>query len=180
MSVYTWTANEPRITSKRASIRNGAVLLLQGKAYDLTAEEIQYLTSRGLILTPGGTPDVVAAGPLSESSFRVPMNFLVGGLVGAETTVPDALVVLGESQTGQLVEALCKLKSGTSVDVQIRKNDVVVAGAAGTVDGTVTSLVPDALTFFDDGDRVDFVLSDPVGDPADLTVAVVIEYTITV
>jgi len=117
----------------------------------------------------GETPGVASIQP-----FRLGHTWGLVGDVTALTVLPSIFIPFGTTQSAKLVGIRTKLGSGTSIDVQLKRN--------GTNLGSVITVIPTAVTTtFNQSlaanDELTLVLSSPVGSPTHLTVTLFVEHT---
>jgi|tagenome__1003787_1003787.scaffolds.fasta_scaffold20958766_2 hypothetical protein len=107
--------------------------------------------------------------------YRTSHGFMVAGPVAPTFVVPDFYVTGALKQTSRLIGIIARLDSGTSVDVSVRRNGTVIDSPI-----TVTTFKSYASYGQDvfDGDALDLTFANPVGDPTDLGVTLIIEHTI--
>jgi hypothetical protein len=75
-----------------------------------------------------------------------------------------------------IVQVIGKIESGTSIDVTLRRNGTNV-GSANTV--TTTKQTFSYFQTVTDGDALDLAFSNAVSSPADLGLAIVLEYVVS-
>ena len=113
---------------------------------------------------------------VSSLTFRTAHGFVIGGEITAALVVPDLHIAEAVTQVATLVKMVAKLESGTSVDVQVRKNGSAL-GTAKTVTVSKQSFsYSDALA---DDDALDLTFSSPVAVPKDLGATLIIEHVVT-
>jgi hypothetical protein len=109
-------------------------------------------------------------------TFRTAHGFVIGGALDATIDVPDLFIPEAASQAATIVQLVAKLDSGTSIDVQVRRNGANVS-TAKTVTSTKQSFtLSQAIT---DGDALDLTLANPVGSPSDLGATLILEHVVT-
>jgi hypothetical protein len=123
---------------------------------------------------PQGPPG--PAGPAGVTQpFRLGHTWGLVGDVTVITTLPSLFIPLRAGQASALAAVRAKLGSGTSINVQVKRNGLDV-GSPITVTPAAwtTSLGNVALA---DGDEVTVVLSSPIGNPSDLGITLILEHT---
>lgn len=90
--------------------------------------------------------------------------------------VPDFNFSKTGNQTSTLVSLIARVESGTSIDVQVRRNAANVSTAKTVTGSKQTFALSQALA---DGDALDLTLANPVGSPKDLGGTLIIEHVVT-
>jgi hypothetical protein len=122
------------------------------------------------------TDDVPPQGSAIAIVFRTSHGFLIANALDATIVVPDLYISETAKQSAVIVSLVAKIESGTSIDVQVRRNGANVSTAKTVTSAKQSFALSQAIT---DGDAIDLVLSAPVGSPRDLGATVIIEHTVT-
>jgi hypothetical protein len=108
-------------------------------------------------------------------TFRSFHGFLIGGSIDSTVNVPDLIYSKATNQTSTLVGLTARIESGTSIDVNIRRNGSVVSTV--TVTGIKeTFALSQALS---DDDALDLTFANPIATPKDLGATLIIEHVVT-
>jgi hypothetical protein len=139
-------------------------------------ETVQLIVEDGVPWNEEGPSQHVALFKADGSSHgptvREGVRMAVSGALSSSNNIPDYFVALATGQTSKLVNVVAKVESGTSIDLQMRRNGTNL-GTAHTI--TATKSAPAYTQALSDGDSLDFTLANPVGSPVDLAVTLVIE-----
>lgn len=115
-------------------------------------------------------------------TLRVPHTFAIAGAVSTGTT-PVAFIDLPSGQTAKLAAARHMVQSGTSASFRLQRNgsDVTGFGTSGaplSATTTATTKTDPTDVALADGDRLAVLISAVSGSPADLTVTLLVDYTV--
>lgn len=123
--------------------------------------------------------DALEANPAPETkTWLEAIRFLVSGTVDAATNFPNAYVpIAADGQTVTVKGVKARIESGTSIDVQLRRNGANLGSSLNDVGSGAwaSQTLNQALS---DADELDVVLSDPQGTPKDLAVIVILQHTV--
>jgi hypothetical protein len=109
--------------------------------------------------------------------MRQPRSYVIGGSIDSTINVPDLYVAAHSgTQAVTLVQAIARIESGTSIDVQVRRNGTAVGSPVTVTSTKQTFTFSQALS---DGDALDLSFANPVGSPTDLGFTLVLESVVT-
>ena len=114
-------------------------------------------------------------------TYSTPHTFSVYGEVrvpsGDTDYIPPFFVVTSGTQTCKFTRAKCRINSGTSATISIRRNGTEMTGANGVVTPTGIEINPADVTLAD-GDLISVVVTAVSGTPKNLTVTVALEHMV--
>jgi peptidoglycan/xylan/chitin deacetylase (PgdA/CDA1 family) len=142
---------------------------------------IEVLTMADAMGAIPGAPAVGGAG--GSSTFRETKVFTIPDEIkvpaGDIDFIPPFYVSLGATQTARAIKVIHSIHSGTSATFKLQKNGSDLTGFTGIEAKTETQTKDPADQEIGDGDRLAMVVTAVSGAPKNLSVAVVIEYTVS-
>lgn len=142
---------------------------------------IEVLTMADAMGAIPGAPAVGGAG--GSSTFRETKVFTIPDEIkvpaGDIDFIPPFYVSLGATQTARVIKVIHSIHSGTSATFKLQKNGSDLTGFTGIEATTETQTKDPADQEIADGDRLAMVVTAVSGAPKNLSVAVVIEYTVS-
>lgn len=180
MTNYTYIGNaDPSENTTVLVLRNGTLKLPLWHYADLTSPEYTALAARYSLL-PGAYGEPAEIGQAGSSkTLYLPINFLVSGLLDSSLVVPDVTIPIATGQASRIVAVRARIETGTSVDVQVRRNGSATGFALlNNVTTSWQTMSPAPNVSLTDQDAIDFTLADFQGSPSNLAVAVTVEHTV--
>jgi peptidoglycan/xylan/chitin deacetylase (PgdA/CDA1 family) len=162
----------------------------QLSAFEEVVEHIRTLQEEGNgieVLTMadamGAIPGSAPAGAGEGETFRETKVFTIPDEIhvpaGDIDFIPPFFISLGPTQTAKVIKVIHRLNSGTSATFKLQKNGSDLTGFTGIEAKPETQTTDPADQEIADGDRLAMVVTAVSGAPKNLTVAVVIEYTVS-
>jgi hypothetical protein len=126
-----------------------------------------------------GTPYPLNFQTLVSTPRHMTMHMGVVGPVDETFEMPPVRVAIAPGEAKELIRVDAKLLFGTSIAVRVRINGVNAYFIENVVStGWTTTTTALTTVTLNDGDVIDMVPSDPVGNPEGLSVGAVIEHTL--
>lgn len=123
--------------------------------------------------------DVLSGLSAGQVSFRLPHTFAVSGTLAADQVIVPFRVPVPEGQSATLVGVRHSIQDGTGITVAVARNGTAVGGLDAievtTAPGTASPTEPESLA---DGDALSIALAAPSGTPRDLSLTLLIDYTV--
>jgi hypothetical protein len=111
----------------------------------------------------------------STITFRHGHTFALVGDVSSLTTMPSFFIPVTGTQAQVLYGIRCKIASGTSVSLQVKRNGTNVGTAISVTTTAATTTLGNVSLAADD--ELTFTLSSPVGTPTNLTATFYLDQT---
>jgi hypothetical protein len=124
-----------------------------------------------------------AVSPISISSTPVKNiasqthTWAIQGIVSL-ADVPPMTVLKESTEDVKLVQMICSIGSGTSIDMKFQKNGVDISETSVTVTTTPTDVLFTTPEEFDNGDEITLLLSNLQNNPQDFSVTIRLRRTI--
>lgn len=112
--------------------------------------------------------------PASIRPFNTSHTWALVGDISSITDLPSMFISLNAEQISILLGLKTKLSSGTSINVQLKRNGTNIGSIINVTTTVLLTAFSQALT---DGDELSLTLSSPVGTPTNLSATLILEHT---